>query len=115
MSQQIPILTISLVAVAAVPQQRFVGIDRQVCGAGAPAWGVADSEASAAGKVMPVKVLGTSKVETGGAVTPGQLVKSDAVGRAVPQGGAGAILARAITGAAALGGMIEVLLLPSNA
>jgi hypothetical protein len=113
--QQVPIFSLTRQAAGAVPANRFVGLDDNVCAAGAAAWGVSDFEASAAGKLLNVKVLGSSKVQVGAAVTPGQLVKSDAAGRAIPQGGAGAVLGRVIVGSAAVDGVAEILLLPSAA
>lgn len=112
--QQKPILTESIVAAAAIVAQRFVGFDDlQASVAGQAVLGVSDYEASAAGKAIAVTVLGTTKVEAGAAVARGDLVKSDANARAIPQGGAGKVVARALTGTNVVGALIEVLLIPA--
>ncbi|MGP3283863.1 capsid cement protein [Serratia bockelmannii] len=85
-TQQV-ILTTSVVALAALTQQRFVGADNAPCQAGAVALGVAEVDA-AAGDVTPVNVLGIVAVEVGAAVAKGQNVQSDANACAVPQTGA---------------------------
>ncbi|OFC62831.1 DUF2190 family protein [Candidatus Erwinia dacicola] len=82
-TQQV-ILTTSVVALAALVQQRFVGADNAPCQAGAVALGVAEVDA-AAGDVTPVNVLGILAVEAGAAVARGQNVQSDKDACAVPQ------------------------------
>ncbi|HAI5809207.1 TPA: DUF2190 family protein [Escherichia coli] len=82
-TQQV-ILTTTVVALAALSQQRFVGADNAPCKAGAVALGVAEVDA-AAGDVTPVNVLGIVAVEAGAAVSRGQIVQSDANACAVPQ------------------------------
>lgn len=82
-TQQV-ILTTTVVALAALSQQRFVGADNAPCKAGAVALGVAEVDA-AAGDVTPVNVLGIIVAEAGAAVTKGQNVQSDANACAVPQ------------------------------
>lgn len=82
-TQQV-ILTTSVVAFAALVQQRFVGADNAPCQAGAVALGVAEVDA-AVGDLTPVNVLGIIAVEAGAAVTKGQNVQSDADACAVPQ------------------------------
>ena len=82
-TQQV-ILTTSVVALAALTQQRFVGADNAPCQAGAVALGVAEVDA-AAGDLTPVNVLGIVAVEVGAAVAKGQNVQSDVNACAVPQ------------------------------
>lgn len=113
--RRIPILTLSMVAAAAINARRFVGFDRlQIGVAGKVAMGVAEYAASAAGKQIAVDVMGTTTVESGAAFAEGALIKSDAQGRAIDQAGAGAVLARALQPAGAAGQPVEVLLLPSR-
>jgi hypothetical protein len=85
-TQQV-ILTTTVMATAALMQQRFVGADNAPCQAGAVALGVAEVDA-AAGDVTPVNVLGIIAVEAGAAITRGQNVQSDANACAVPQAAA---------------------------
>lgn len=82
-TQQV-ILTTSVLALAALTQQRFVGADNAPCQAGAVALGVAEVDA-VAGDLTPVNVLGIIVVEAGAAISKGQSVQSDANARAVPR------------------------------
>lgn len=82
-TQQV-ILTTTVVALAALTQQRFVGADSAPCQAGAVALGVAEVDA-VAGDLTPVNVLGIVAVEAGAAIAKGQIVQSDANACAVPQ------------------------------
>lgn len=82
-TQQV-ILTTTVMASAALTQQRFVGADNGPCQAGAVALGVAEVDA-AAGDLTPVNVLGIVAVEAGAAIARGLNVQSDANACAVPQ------------------------------
>lgn len=82
-TQQV-ILTTTVMASAALTQQRFVGADNGPCQAGAVALGVAEVDA-AAGDLTPVNVLGIIAVEAGAAIARGLNVQSDANACAVPQ------------------------------
>lgn len=108
--QKQSLLTMSAIATAAVAASRFVGmLTGAHCAAAAKAQGVSQY-AAAVGEAFAVDVLGTSIVESGGAIAAGGPIKSDATGRAVAQAGAGEILAYAVTPATAAGQKIEVLL-----
>lgn len=108
--QKQSLFTMSILATAALAAGRFVGMMTGAhCAAAAKAQGVTQY-AGAIGDAVAIDVLGTSIVEAGGAVAVGGPVKSDATGRAVAQAGAGEILGYAVTGAAAAGQKIEVLL-----
>lgn len=78
------ILTTTVVALAALTQQRFVGADNAPCQAGAIALGVAEVD-GATGDTVPVNVLGIIAVEAGAAVERGKTVQSDADGCAIEQ------------------------------
>ncbi|MDX5630342.1 MULTISPECIES: DUF2190 family protein [unclassified Brenneria] len=78
------ILTTTVVALAALTQQRFVGADNAPCQAGAIALGVAEVD-GAAGDEVPVNVLGIIAVEAGAVVGRGKTVQSDSDGRAIEQ------------------------------
>ncbi|MGG7669667.1 DUF2190 family protein [Yersinia sp. J1] len=82
-TQQV-ILTTTVMASAALTQQRFVGANNGPCQAGAVALGVAEVDA-AAGDLTPVNVLGIVAVEAGAAIARGLNVQSDANACAVPQ------------------------------
>lgn len=111
---QMPILTRSITAAGPIAVKRFINFAKgQNAVAGAAVLGVSDYAASGAGKQIAVTVLGVAEVETGAAVAEGDIIKSDATGRAIPQGGAGATVARALSAAAGAGGTIDVLLIPS--
>ncbi|MEL4887834.1 DUF2190 family protein [Pectobacterium betavasculorum] len=82
-TQQV-ILTTTVLATAALAQQRFVGVDNAPCQAGAVALGVAGVD-GAVGDAVPVNVLGIIAVEAGAAVARGKEVQSDANGCAIEQ------------------------------
>lgn len=108
--QKISIFAMSVLATAVITANRFVGmLTGAPCAAGAKAMGVAQYNA-AVGEAFAVDVLGTSIVDAGAAVAAGTALKSDANGMAIPQAGAGEILAYAVTGATAAGQKIEILL-----
>jgi len=108
--QKISLFAMTAIATAAVTANRFVGmLTGAPCAAGAKAQGVAQYNA-AVGEAFAVDVLGTSIVDAGAAVAAGAAVKSDASGRAIPQGGVGEILGYAVTAATAADQKIEVLL-----
>lgn len=117
MSQETPVLTISRTPTAAVAINRFVDFaGNQLTAAGAMALGVANMPTEAVlGRPIPVRVLGTCKVEAGAAIAfaaAGAPVKSDASGRAIAQAGTGVILGYALEAAIGAGDTIEILLAP---
>lgn len=102
---------ITIVATAAITAQRFVTALGAPAGAGANIIGVAAMPA-ANGEPFTVDTLGVVTVESGAAVTAGGLVQADATARAIDRA-AGAIVGRALDGAAAAGQNIRVLLIPN--
>ncbi len=112
--QKIPVLTLTVPSAVALAANRFVTLDGNVPAAGGKAFGVADQPASGPGKLVPVDVIGTTKLEAGAAFAADAVLKTDALGRGVAQGGAGEVLARAITPSGGVGAIVEVLLLPSR-
>lgn len=113
---QKPILTDSIVAGGAIIKKRFVDFDNlQASAAGQLVAGIADYEASAAGKQVPIHMLGTAEVEAGGAFARGAELMTDAQGRAVTRAGANALsVARALQASGGAGQVVEVLLLPAR-
>lgn len=109
--QQSRLFNISLVAASAVTGQRFVDWQGNIAAADEDTPGVAQTDA-ATGEAFSVNVLGTAMVMSGGAIAVGGPVKVGANGKAIAQGGAGTIVARAVTAAGAADQLIEVLLLP---
>lgn len=112
MSQKIPVLTLTVSAAGAVSAHRFVGYDgAQVSASGGKALGVATFDA-ADGQDLAVDALGTTVVETAGAIAVGDEVVSDATGLAItnPSVGGEVVAAHALDSAAGAGEFIEVLL-----
>jgi hypothetical protein len=77
-----PLLFETLLAAANLEKQRFIGFDGNYCTQGAKALGVSDVEVDA-NQFVPVVLLGILLVKTGGAITKGSKVASDANGYAV--------------------------------
>lgn len=76
------LFSFSIKAAAAITKRRFVGYDGNLCGAGAKAFGVALFDQNINEQVTCI-VEGIAVVESGGALTKGDPVESDATGRAV--------------------------------
>lgn len=102
-----PILVLSITAAAALTQRRFVGLDGDVCGAGAKALGAAEFNADA-GDQASVNANGLILVEAGGAIAAGAEVESNASGQAVTQS-AGASNGYALDAATTSGDVIRVV------
>ncbi len=103
------LLTLTLVAAAALTANRFVTAAGAVPSANGNAVGVTRSGA-ASGELVPVDAVGTSMVEASAAITAGAAVATTNDGRAVTFS-TGVTVARALTGATAAGQLIEVLLI----
>lgn len=111
----ISLLTLTVTAAAALSACRFITGAGAVPAAGANCAGVTRTSAGAAGDLVPVDVLGTTMVETAGAIAANGLVETDATGRALAKN-TGATLARMAPGqaaATAAGQFVEVLLIPN--
>ncbi|MFE8048754.1 capsid cement protein [Brenneria goodwinii] len=106
-TQQV-VLTTTVLATAALAQQRFVGADNAPCQAGAAALGVAEVD-GAMGDAVPVNVLGIVAVEAGAAVGRGMSVQSDDSARAIPLADAGVSNGIALDEATAEGDIIRIL------
>lgn len=102
-----PILVMSITAAAAIAQRRFVGLDGDLCAAGAKALGVSEF-AVESGEQATTNVLGCILVEAGAAVVAGTAVESDASGRAVTLA-SGAGNGFALDSAAAAGDVIRIV------
>jgi hypothetical protein len=112
-SGNIAILTLTVIATAALAANRFVEQDGTYPTAGGKAYGVTRVDA-AIGDPTPIDVIGTTIVMCGAAVAKDDDLMVDATGKVVPLTGSGKRgVARAMEAGAADGALIEVLLLPS--
>ncbi len=111
MRNSIALLTLSMQLAGTVSANRFLATDMTQAGSGANTYGVTRTE-GASGEVVPVDVLGTTIIETGGALLPGAKIQSDASGRAITLD-AGVCVARLAPGesAGAAGRFVEVILI----
>ena len=109
MSQNIALLTLSVLATAALTHNRFVSPTGGVAAAG----GVTRSDA-AIGQLAPVDALGTTQVTAGGAIVAGAAIQVGADGKAITAD-TGKVVARAAPGATATadGDVLEVILIPN--
>lgn len=107
--QAIPVLALTVEAVAALTEHRFVLQTGAVCGANGAGIGVLQTDA-AIGDPVAVTVLGTAILEAGAAVAAGANLESDSLGRGVTATN-GPVLCRALEAAAAAGDKIEVLVM----
>lgn len=104
------ILIKSLQASGAVSAKRFVDFNgRQIDSAGKGALGIALYDADD-GEAVPVVVLGTAVVESGGIISVGDYLTSDANGKAITATTGQTINAIALSAASGAGQEIEVLL-----
>jgi len=109
-----PVLPLTIAATGTITAHRFATAAGAQAGADANAIGVARSSA-VAGDRLPVDSIGTAVVETGGAISVGATVKSDASGRAITWAASGARLGIALEASTAAGQFIEVRLIDNAA
>lgn len=98
-TQNISLLTLSILATAALSACRFVTSAGAHSGAAGDAIGVTRSD-GAEGALVPYDVYGTAVVESGGIVAVGDRVQSDATGRAIKATATGVRSAVIVGGAA---------------
>lgn len=79
---EIPVLTLSVLATAALTAGRFVTPAGAVAGAGAAVAGICNSD-TAIGEMAPVIALGVGIATSGAAVAVGAVIGSDAAGKAI--------------------------------
>lgn len=111
MTQRISILTLSLLATAAITAERFVDASGAPATAAGNALGAAES-GGAIGDLVPVAVLGTATIVAGAAIAKGAAIEVGATGKGVTLD-EGIAVARALEAALADGDRIEVLLIPN--
>lgn len=105
-SQQVTLVA-SMLAIGALPIQRFVGLDGAPCAAGAKALGVAAVDTDA-DNMAPVNVTGIMLVEAGAAVAAKAEIEVDATARAIALA-TGKSNGYALDSAAAAGDLIRIV------
>jgi hypothetical protein len=105
------LLTLSVVATAALTQNRAVTGAGAVPAAGARCLGFADVSA-AIGDRISVGAMGTTIAEAGAAIAVDAALELDASGRVITRS-TGVAVARALGAATAAGQMVEILLIPN--
>ena len=111
MSQKTSILTLSILAAAALTRERFVNAAGAVATAAGSAVGVTDTDADI-NTLVPVTALGTAIITAGGPIAKDSGVEVGADGKGVVLD-AGVKVAKALQAALADGDRIEVLLIPN--
>lgn len=111
----ISLLTLTVIASAAVVANRFVTTAGAYPGAGALPLGVTRSDGAIADPI-PVDVVGTAIVEAGALIAADAPLMVTATGKVITHDGDGDkhAVARALEGAAADGSLLEILLVPSS-
>lgn len=114
MKSSISILTLTVVASAALASARFVTVDGGYPLAGGLPLGVTRSDAEV-GDPTPVDVLGTTTMEAGAAIAANKPLMVTATGKVVEHDGDGDkhAVARSLEAAVGDGSMLEVLLVPT--
>lgn len=107
------LMQLGVVATALLTQYRGVTVAGAVPAAAATALGIA-ATGGAIGDRVPVVVLGTALAEAGAPIAAGAALEYDSVGRVVTRS-AGVTIGRMAPGqvAAALGDVVEIVLIPN--
>jgi hypothetical protein len=108
------LLTLNVVAAAALATARGVTAAGAYPAAGGGIRGVTRTSAGASGDLTPIDVMGTTIMESGAAITANGPVQCDATGRAIDKA-AGTLVGHAVGSASAAGQMIEVILVGATA
>lgn len=111
MSQNISLLSLIVIATAALEANRFASLSGAYPTAKGPAFGVTRSSA-AVGASVSVDVLGSAVVTASAAIAKGAYIQVAANGKAVTQTD-GAAVGIALEAASADGATFEALLIPS--
>ncbi|MGB3393244.1 MAG: capsid cement protein [Stenotrophomonas sp.] len=111
MTQKISLLTLSVIAAAALVAERAVGRDGNYAAAGGNAFGVTNTS-GAIGDRVPVDALGTTIATAGGAFDDGDFLEVGSNGKLVVLDD-GIAVAQALQDAAADGDRVEVLWIPN--
>lgn len=111
----ISLMTLTVIATAAIVANRFVTLAGAPCAAAALPLGVARSD-GAIGDPIPVDTIGTAVVEAGGIITAGAAIMVTTDGKALAHDldGDKHAVGRALSASGADGDLIEVLLTPGS-
>jgi len=102
---------ITVIATGPIVSHRFVGVTSAQAGAAANTLGVSAYDALT-GDATTIDTLGVVSVEAGAAVALGDLIETDASGRAITRTG-GPIVARSLDVAAVAGDLIRCVIIPN--
>lgn len=111
MTQKISLLTLAVIAAAALEAERVVGRDGQYATAGGNVFGVTNTS-GLVGDRVPVDVVGTSIATAGGAFADGAYLQVGSAGKLIART-TGIAVAQAMQLATADGDRVEVLLIPN--
>ena len=112
MTQKISLLTLTVVAAAAITAERFVTANGAYATAGDGALGVSVTSA-ATGNTFPVDALGTTVATAGAAFAKDAALAVGTSGKAVAAVAGDVIVAKALQAATADGDRVEVFLIPN--
>jgi hypothetical protein len=115
MQGSISLLVLNVVAAGALATARGVTAAGAYPAAGAGIRGVTRTPALVSGDLVPIDVIGTSIIESGGTVTKDGPVMVDATGRVVDKTSTNVIVGYALNAASAAGQGVEVLLVNPTA
>lgn len=111
MTQKIPLLTLAVIAAAALATERMVGRDGNYATAAENTFGMTNTSGEIGDRV-PVDVAGTTIATAGGAFDDGDYLQVGTDGKLVVQS-TGIAVAQALQDAGADGDRVEVLLIPN--
>ncbi len=113
-TEKIPLLTLTVIAAAAIVAETFVTATGAVPTQGVNVLGVANS-AAASGDALAVQSDGVAVVVSGGTFVVGDAISTDVAGKAIKAPGAApnAIVGRALDASSAAGQRVRVKLIPN--
>lgn len=111
----ISLLTLSVIAAGALATARGVTAAGAYPALGAGIRGATRTSAAQAGDVVPIDVIGTALMESGGACTKDAAVMVDATGRVLDKTSTNVVVGYALNAATAAGQIVEVLLVNPTA
>lgn len=112
MTSKVSLLTLTVIATAAITAERFITTAGAVATAAGNADGVSNTDA-AIGERFPADVLGTTIVTAGAAIAANAYVEVGSAGKAITRA-SGKAVGKALQAATADGDRIRVLLLPNG-
>ena len=113
MSQKTSLLTLTVIATAALAAERFITATGAYPASGANTFGVTNTNA-AIGERVATDVIGTTVVTAGGAIAEGAYLQVGTNGKAITRT-TGVTVAQALQAATADGDRIEALLISNGA